>query len=158
MIKKNFLLYLIPMVALVVGVIQWSLVETTLLSRWKGGGFGMYTELHPNVARTSWVSFQVNNKSYKMRGKDIKEALKESQIFGPRTDLAISHLYNNLKDLRYYPNAESIKDAIFLFKKLYKAAGLEITNLCIEVTELSLNIKEKSYNNNSLITLCENEI
>ena len=44
---KEFLLkYGIPSLALIVVVIQLFLVNTKNLSRWKGGGYGMYTEIH----------------------------------------------------------------------------------------------------------------
>ncbi|WP_299110283.1 hypothetical protein [uncultured Winogradskyella sp.] len=44
---KEFLLkYGIPSLAIIVVVIQLFLVNTKELSRWKGGGYGMYTEIH----------------------------------------------------------------------------------------------------------------
>lgn len=46
-ITKEFLLkYGIPSLAVIVVVIQLVLVNTKELSRWKGGGYGMYTEIH----------------------------------------------------------------------------------------------------------------
>lgn len=46
--KKKFkiLTYSVPIVALVVVVLHFILVKTTQLSPWKGGGFGMYAEMH----------------------------------------------------------------------------------------------------------------
>ncbi len=38
--------YIVPIVALVVVCIHFILAGTTKLSPWKGGGFGMYAEVH----------------------------------------------------------------------------------------------------------------
>lgn len=46
--KKKFKIwtYSVPIVALVVVALHFLLVQTTQLSPWKGGGFGMYAEMH----------------------------------------------------------------------------------------------------------------
>ncbi|MEO6347625.1 MAG: hypothetical protein ABIO60_06915 [Aquaticitalea sp.] len=48
MTKKNWsiLKYAIPILALLIIVIQFGIVNATNLNKWKGGGFGMYTEVH----------------------------------------------------------------------------------------------------------------
>lgn len=48
MAKKNGFLfkYAIPTVALFIVVVQLFLVSENNLTRWKGGGFGMYSEMH----------------------------------------------------------------------------------------------------------------
>ena len=45
-IKEVLLKYGIPFVAVIVIVIQLFFVNTLKLNRWKGGGYGMYTEIH----------------------------------------------------------------------------------------------------------------
>lgn len=45
--KKEFLLkYGIPALAIVVILVQLFFVHTKNLNRWKGGGYGMYSEIH----------------------------------------------------------------------------------------------------------------
>lgn len=44
--KFKILTYSVPILALLVVIIQFILVQTTNLSPWKGGGFGMYTGIH----------------------------------------------------------------------------------------------------------------
>lgn len=44
--KIVLLKYGIPVFALIVVAVQLVLVKTKELSRWKGGGYGMYTEIH----------------------------------------------------------------------------------------------------------------
>lgn len=48
MTKKKWTLlnYSVPLVALLIVASQFFLVNTTKLNKWKGGGFGMYSELH----------------------------------------------------------------------------------------------------------------
>ncbi|EPR73723.1 hypothetical protein ADIWIN_1360 [Winogradskyella psychrotolerans RS-3] len=46
-VKKEFILkYGVPSLAVIIVAIQLCLVHFQDLSRWKGGGFGMYTEIH----------------------------------------------------------------------------------------------------------------
>ena len=45
-IKENFSNYWVPIVALLVIIAHFLLANTFNLSKWKGGGFGMYTEVH----------------------------------------------------------------------------------------------------------------
>jgi len=47
--------YALPAVAVLVALLQLFLVSTSDLSRWKGGGFGMYADPHPNSARQAWL-------------------------------------------------------------------------------------------------------
>lgn len=48
MLKNNWSLpkYAVPIIALFVVAIHFMLASTTNLSKWKGGGFGMYAEMH----------------------------------------------------------------------------------------------------------------
>ena len=45
-IKETFSNYWVPIVALLVIIAHFLLANTVNLSKWKGGGFGMYTEVH----------------------------------------------------------------------------------------------------------------
>ena len=44
--KEFFLKYGIPIIAIVVIVVQLFFVNTQSLTKWKGGGYGMYTGIH----------------------------------------------------------------------------------------------------------------
>lgn len=44
--KASILKYWVPILALLVIVVHFVLVKTSNLSKWKGGGFGMYSEVH----------------------------------------------------------------------------------------------------------------
>lgn len=44
----------VPALALVIALIQLIVTHTSTLTPWKGGGFGMYSEIHPNK-RQLWL-------------------------------------------------------------------------------------------------------
>ena len=44
--KFNLIRYIVPIIALLVVILHFILTKTTELSPWKGGGFGMYAEVH----------------------------------------------------------------------------------------------------------------
>lgn len=44
--KYQFLRFLIPVIMIVVASVNCVLVNTTDHTRWRGGGFGMYSEIH----------------------------------------------------------------------------------------------------------------
>jgi len=45
-LKASILKYWVPMIALLIISIHFILVKTSHLNKWKGGGFGMYSEVH----------------------------------------------------------------------------------------------------------------
>ncbi|WP_299101703.1 hypothetical protein [uncultured Winogradskyella sp.] len=66
-----FFNYSIPCLAIIVIVIQMVVVKTQNLSKWKGGGYGMYSEIHyfynqihiPNLSVDSLVDVNSNLKN-----------------------------------------------------------------------------------------------
>lgn len=67
MIKGLLIKYTLPAIIIVVAAFQFYQVYYHQLSRWKGGGFGMYSEVHPDW-RQVWIithdsSFKVNIQS-----------------------------------------------------------------------------------------------
>lgn len=46
--KKFILYYSVPLLMLVIAIVQISHIPKGL-TRWKGGGFGMYSEMHPDL-------------------------------------------------------------------------------------------------------------
>ncbi|WP_407556879.1 hypothetical protein [Winogradskyella sp. 4-2091] len=66
-----FFKYSIPCLAIIVIVIQLVVVKTQNLSKWKGGGYGMYSEIHyfynqihiPNLSVDSLVNVNSNLKN-----------------------------------------------------------------------------------------------
>ena len=74
---KKFLVYMIPsFVLLGVALNQVYQVQKNHLSRWKGGGFGMYTDLHVKLARDVKMFGKVGERYFPLflpRGKAFRE-------------------------------------------------------------------------------------
>lgn len=49
--------YLVPIVLVGVALVQLGFVESRGLTRWKGGGFGMYSDPHP-ILREVWLEIE----------------------------------------------------------------------------------------------------
>ena len=90
--KVLLLKYTLPAIIIAVAAFQFYQHHYHQLSRWKGGGFGMYSEVHPD-RRQIWVitrdsSFQINNKSklyaaaYRLK---IKPNKKNTMAFALKT-------------------------------------------------------------------------
>lgn len=52
-LRAEALFFLIP---IAVACVQMYLTSTTDLTRWRGGGFGMYSDPHPNQGRNVWLT------------------------------------------------------------------------------------------------------
>ncbi len=70
---------IVPIIALIVIAIQVYIVKTQHVSKWKGGGFGMYTETH-FVFYEVWI----NNKNIETdtlyENKTLRRAIKELKL------------------------------------------------------------------------------
>lgn len=96
--KFNFYKWSLPILILTVAGFQFHEVYTNQLTRWKGGGFGMYSEIHPLDKRvwvitpdSSWIihdrkttlgqmahtlRFFPNNKAMDLFGKKVATTYK----------------------------------------------------------------------------------
>jgi hypothetical protein len=125
------ILILIPLIVLFVHLF---LVTTTPLTRWKTGGFGMYTDAHPNLrymlaqdSTGNWV------KIYPLKKQEIL-AMDES------TRSRFRESADNIRQAIYYPP----KTQNLLFDQSYvqHVTGLERPNLRIMGIELDLEQKQ----------------
>jgi hypothetical protein len=69
----------------VVALVQVVLSTSTTFSRWKGGGFGMYSEPHPLGSRCLWVELRDPNGSTSLRLSPIDSGL-DSALSGLSKD------------------------------------------------------------------------
>lgn len=95
-IKRRLLKYAIPGVMLMVIAVQLFLVYSKNLSRWKGGGYGMYTEIH-----------YFHNKIY-IKGMSVDSLVKDDD------------LKDTLGFLKLIPNRDRLKEAAELVLKKTK--------------------------------------
>jgi len=63
---RIILKYFAPLLAFCVAIFQFTYWQGKPFSKWKCGGFGMYTEPHPN-ARSIWITAESPSKKARMR-------------------------------------------------------------------------------------------
>ncbi len=71
----------------VVAAIQTYLSHTTILSPWKGGGFGMYAAPHPTQLRS--IHFQVRGETIRIVPRDAERASHEWEILERHANLLL---------------------------------------------------------------------
>jgi len=81
--------------AALVAVFQMVRVETDGLIRWKGGGFGMYSEFHANQ-RQIVIEPEALEKEAESNGADLYEAKRACRIY-PRPE-AFERLARQIRD------------------------------------------------------------
>lgn len=139
-IKFRFLALIVPIICLTIAGIQLYLSKTSALSLWKGGGFGMYTELHPNNTRSLWLDLGDKQISFSAFKSSLESSLKTanySQLF--------PYIQAQVRSIRYYPNTEKLE---LLRNDLQKSLILIKSDLLIRdvyVVELSLDTASARY-------------
>lgn len=116
--------YAVPILAFCIASVQFYNVQDGLISRWKGGGFGMYTEAHPQ------------RRPILINGIFYKNILKENKSkISDELDLEIQSLRENASSEKLFSIAKQL-DAINILpeKKL----------LIIQVWKPVFNIKKQS--------------
>ncbi|TNE99520.1 MAG: hypothetical protein EP326_07970, partial [Deltaproteobacteria bacterium] len=148
--KKSFLrsdkaILIIPSLALFIALIQWGIFLTTDLTEWKGGGFGMYTTLHPNTARTIWLEYDFNGFRVLQRPDELQKRIVEEKSFGERSSDVAAWFKNEMQKMRYFPYRSRLESFAKDFKAIANQSGQKISNICIKVGELKLNPKTDEY-------------
>jgi hypothetical protein len=119
--KKNSktLNYIIPVIALIVIGLQVFMVETNQLSKWKGGGFGMYTEVH-YVRNEIWVN-------------DVNISL--DSIVENNTEVSLA-----VNQLKLTPSKKALYEAAEIIQPHFKTDTLKI-----QVWKPNIDISKSTY-------------
>jgi hypothetical protein len=113
---KGFVLkYALPLLILSVAIHQFYMVYQNRLTRWKGGGFGMYSEMHA-LTREVWI------------GKE------DSMWLASNPKVTKREVANKANRLRFMPN----KNKLFLFAT-YAAKQYGYDSILVQVWEPILN-------------------
>ncbi len=89
--------YGVSLLLLIVALNQMRLVYTEGLSRWKGGGFGMYSEFHPHYNQV-WISIQegeFKNSRDSLFSRIPQDLFYQVRVFPNKNNL--KKLYNSMK-------------------------------------------------------------
>lgn len=107
--------YALPLLIITVAIHQFYMVYLHQLSRWKGGGFGMYSEMHP-TDREVWI------------GK------RDSMWCATNIKITPRAVANKANTLRFVPNQQNIEKFATFAAKQYK-----LDSLLVQVWEPVLN-------------------
>jgi len=153
---KILKIYYLPIfIALIIAITQFVLSSNFTLTRWEGGGFGMYSEPNPNSSRIVGISIknpdrEINLRLYppenklfsyikKMKGKkrdDWDKLIEDSERIRrfPKyalTDEFIRKIANELLDINYNLESEM-------------RSNNNPINVNVYVIQLIMNIKDNS--------------
>ncbi|MEZ4793097.1 MAG: hypothetical protein R2783_06445 [Gelidibacter sp.] len=104
-LKASILKYWVPIVALVVISVHFILVNTSNLSKWKGGGFGMYSEVH-YYFNDVWICNLT---------KPLDSLIAEDK-----------HIGNVMMDVKRMPNQANLEKMARLMSKYVKSDTVRI--------------------------------
>ncbi len=77
--RANIFIYWVPALALLVVGIQFVLCSTWNLTKWKGGGFGMYSEVHYYYHEVYISPLKVSLDSLQKKDANITDAIKNAK-------------------------------------------------------------------------------
>lgn len=139
--RLEALLLLLPMV---VALVQITLVSTSDLTRWRGGGFGMYSDTHPMTSRRLWLEGQAASGSpAALRIYPVDQRLRE-------VEHRSSRLRRDVDDLRYFarvhrnfPSLRSKNDLEATFHRFLENHGdHEVVQDVVPRTDVKLKVVE----------------
>jgi hypothetical protein len=112
--------YALPLLIVAVASHQFYMVYQKQLTRWKGGGFGMYSEMHP-LTREVWI------------GK------RDSMWLASNPKITIKAVAYKANRIRFKPNEKQLEQfAAFAAKKYH------YNSLLVQIWEPVLNPKDNS--------------
>lgn len=141
-IAKLFLLVL----PLGVALFQVWFSNTSNLSRWKGGGFGMYTGMHPNN-RSVWVKIEDGNGSHFLR---VDAQPKDSSEKNGLVKSIHQILKPKMGRLKNFPGSLDAKFLNQSLDEVKQIAHLKEGKVQLLVSEMALDFKTKKVFNRIL--------
>ena len=103
-IKFKHLEILFIFLPILVAVVQIYLAGTSDLSRWKGGGFGMYSDPHPGVNRLVWVEGYIDSVLTAVRLEPLDERLQHESIKNSSLKAGLMKLNSTAWNNRNFPS------------------------------------------------------
>ncbi len=122
--RKKIVKYFVPILMFLVAAFQLFQVNNDGLTRWKGGGYGMYSEIHYSYYEV-WITYQ----------GEIKEIKHDEKIEG----ISSRRSRRLILKVKSFPNNRNLRA---LAKILKKDEGYPIT---IQVWKPKINIDNLSY-------------
>lgn len=114
----------LPVLISVIASFQLIKAETTSLTRWKGGGFGMYTDIHRSYYAIV-VNGEVYNSSHQCEYREVTDRVIKNFIFNPSAPTA-TQFYRYLEteedsiQLQLYEPVMDAKRNMLTYKLAYE--------------------------------------
>lgn len=95
--------WLVLLVPVTVAVIQIALVTTDNLTRWRGGGFGMYSDTHPRISRDVWLEGAGQEAPSAVRLYPVDDRLRDARRRDSGLSWDIGGLWDRARVHRNFP-------------------------------------------------------
>lgn len=142
---KNVLRWLLVSLPILVAVAQLCFSNFSNLTRWKGGGFGMYTDIHINH-RSIWLKIELEDTTKYVKIQPVEKpwAPDDKQVAAIRKELS-----QQLDKLVSFPAAVDFEDPAFARVKAL-ANEPAAKKFSILIGHLALDIDKETIQNKVL--------
>ena len=126
--KDKILTFIVPFICVGVALFHLYNVNRNNLSRWKGGGFGMYTEINEE-RRIVWI--EINDSALSFSSKTLKEELNEAySVWNHQSEkkehlILVRKIYKAIRRVKNFPQEKHFID---LARKLQRLTWRHIPN------------------------------
>lgn len=161
----KFRIYHIPLIAaLLIASIQYVLSSAYNLTRWEGGGFGMYSEISQKFSRIAWIRIENSNGDFWIRMcpldpnlNDYINRLPEKKLKNWKKLIKKSCEIRNFPEFKISENyIKDLGNALLNTSKkkneLMRKNNSKI-NVHLDVVEISLDINEKVFKKKKIYSM-----
>jgi hypothetical protein len=112
--------YVVVLLPILVALLHLVMIESTSQTRWKGGGFGMYADPHPNSYRVVWLVGESEDGEQEAFSLDpFDRRVNHRRIDAPSRRVALRVLHDVAEDSKNFPaltNVELISTQLRLLR------------------------------------------
>ena len=137
--------YIVPLLILLVAFSQLIIWKGKSYSKWKGGGFGMYTEPHPLSHRVAWLNASHDGRKEKIRiypfDSQSRKSLKKLSLCEEKHYLK---LQKEIRKLMCLPR-ESLEQEIIIELTHFLQTRLNPNESSISIFERYIDIESNNW-------------
>lgn len=95
-------------VPILIASIQLFFYKTSDLTSWRGGGFGMYSDPHPNISRNVWLTGEGDSRAVAIRLYPLDERLHEVLLRNTKLRRDLEKLERVARWSRNFPSSTNL--------------------------------------------------
>ena len=149
--RRLLLEYIVVSLPILIALLHLVMIQSSSQTRWKGGGFGMYADPHPNSYRVVWlVGESEDGEEAAFSLEPFDRRVNHRRIDAPSRRVALRVLHDVAEDSKNFPeliNAELINTQLRLLRatasdddELQRVLELLPRNdVRLRVSEISIN-------------------